>query len=88
MSCCVYLPWRIGFMFKRPVTTNDAFANGGMRFEVVEPFARLRLVWGSLCLLATPKDMMNPGRAFKETRSRKRASRSSSRGSPCSAVNR
>ena len=69
MSCCVYLPdGRIGFMFKRPeCTTNDAFANGGMRFEVVEPFARLRLVYeGSLCLLATPKDMMNPGRAFKE----------------------
>ena len=69
MSCCIYLPdGRIGFMFKRPeCTNNEAFDNGGMRFEVVEPFARMRLVYeGSLCLLANPKDMMDPGRAFKE----------------------
>ena len=39
MSICLYLPdGRIAFMFKRPECThNDAFDNGGMRFEVLSP---------------------------------------------------
>ena len=68
MSCCVYLPdGRIGFMFKRPeCTDNDAFDNGGMRFEVITPFERLRLTYeGSLCVLDDTKEMLDPGTAFK-----------------------
>jgi hypothetical protein len=68
MSICLYLPdGRIAFMFKRPECThNDAFDNGGMRFEVLEPFKRVRLSYeGSVCLLENPMDMMDPGKAFK-----------------------
>ncbi|MEE4299989.1 MAG: hypothetical protein V2J24_11160 [Pseudomonadales bacterium] len=68
MSCCVYLPdGRIGFMFKRPeCTANDAFENGGMKFEVIEPFRKVRISYeGSLCVLENPIEMMDPGKAFK-----------------------
>ena len=34
--------------------------------SVVDPFARMRWSTRLLCLLANPKDMMDPGRAFKE----------------------
>ena len=57
MSICLYLPdGRIAFMFKRPECThNDAFDNGGMRFEVLEPFKRVRLSYeGSVCVMKTP----------------------------------
>ena len=68
MSCCVYLPdGRIGFMFARPeCRSNDAFDGAGMKFEVVEPFKRLRLSYrGKLCLMTNPQDMADPGTAFK-----------------------
>lgn len=68
MSCCVYLPdGRIGFMFKRPeCTSNEAFDNGGMKFEVIEPFKKVRISYeGSLCVLENPVEMMDPGKAFK-----------------------
>ena len=45
MTTCLYLPdGRVGFMFSRPeIADNDAFAAGGMRFEVVEPFEELHV---------------------------------------------
>jgi hypothetical protein len=69
MSCCVYLPdGRVGFMFKRPrIESNAALDAGGLCFEVVEPLRRLRLTYaGSLCVLARPRDMADPARAFRE----------------------
>ena len=71
MSCCVYLPdGRIGFMFARPERhDNDALEGAGMKVTVVEPHRRLDLAYGGkLCLLDRPKDMMDPGRAFKTNR--------------------
>lgn len=68
MSCCVYLAdGRVGFMYARPrIATNDALDAGGMRFDVVEPFARLHVTYaGPLCLLKNPRDMADPSRAFK-----------------------
>jgi len=67
MTVCVYLPdGRVGFMFQRPtVTTNDAFDAAGMRFEVVEPFAELRVAYrGSVVLLEDPLEMADPRAAF------------------------
>lgn len=67
MSCCLYLPdGRVGFMYQRPeLQGNDAFDAGGMRFEVVEPFRRLRLHYrGMLCLLDEPQQMEKPREAF------------------------
>jgi hypothetical protein len=69
MSCCVYLPdGRIGFMFARPeCTSNEAFDNAGMKFEVTEPFRRVSVRYeGRLCLLSNPKDMAEPSKAFRE----------------------
>lgn len=67
MTCCLYLPdGRVAFTFKRPeIENNDAFDAGGMRFEVVEPHARLRVDYrGKLCLLDDPTQMANPRAAF------------------------
>ena len=67
MSCCVYLPdGRVGFMFRRPrIKTNEVFDAGGMRFDVEEPFERLRVRYeGDLCLLDDPGEMAEPKAAF------------------------
>jgi hypothetical protein len=68
MSACVYLPdGRIGFMYGRPkISSNDEMNAGGMRFEVVEPFERLKVTYDEkLCVLERPLDMADPGAAFK-----------------------
>ena len=68
MSCCVYLPdGRVGFMFGRPqITHNREMAAAGMRFEVVEPFKRLRVSYeGELLLMDDPMAMADPSSAFK-----------------------
>ena len=67
MSCCVYLPdGRVGFMFQRPrIETNEVFDAAGMRFDVEEPFDRLRVRYeGSVCLLDSPGEMAEPKLAF------------------------
>ena len=51
-------------------THNDAFDNGGMRFEVLEPFKRVRLSYeGSVCVLENPMDMMTRGTPLRLIRS-------------------
>jgi hypothetical protein len=67
MTTCLYLPdGRVAFMFQRPaVTDNSAFHAAGMRFEVVEPFAELRVSYdGSVVLLDDPLQMADPRAAF------------------------
>jgi len=67
MTICLYLPdGRVAFMFGRPrVTTNDAFDSAGMRFEVVTPFAELRISYeGPVVLLSDPLEMADPRQAF------------------------
>jgi hypothetical protein len=68
MSCCVYLPdGRVGFMFARPDITGNAEMNAaGMRFEVLEPFRKLRVEYeGELLLMDDPHAMSDPSAAFK-----------------------
>jgi len=67
MTCCIYLPdGRVGFMYSRPdIAGNEAFRAGGMSFEVIEPFKRLRVSYeGDVCLLKNPHDMADPKKAF------------------------
>lgn len=67
VSCCVYFPdGRVGFMFQRPtISGNEAIAAGGMKFDVIEPFRRLKLTYsGTLCILRNPADMADPKAAF------------------------
>lgn len=69
MTVCLYLPdGRVAFMFGRPpISGNDAFDAGGMRFEVVEPFVELRTTYaGKAVLLEDPLQLADPGRAFRE----------------------
>ncbi|MCP4752386.1 MAG: hypothetical protein GY866_15945 [Proteobacteria bacterium] len=68
MSCCVYLPdGSVGFMYGRPkISDNDALNAGGMKFDIVEPFKKLRLTYdGKVCLLKNPTDMAHPKQAFE-----------------------
>ena len=67
MTACLYLPdGRVAFMYHRPeITRNDAFAAGGMTFEVVEPFEDLRVGYeGKVVRLDDPLAMADPRRAF------------------------
>lgn len=69
VTLCLYLPGGEAlFNYKRPqITTNDSFDAGGMRFEVVEPFVRMRTTYdGSAVFLADPSQMGDPGQAFRE----------------------
>lgn len=48
-----------------PIVDNSAFAAGGMRFEVVEPFKALQVEYdGTAVFLARPLDLEHPKRAF------------------------
>lgn len=67
VSVCLYLPdGRVGFAFHRPaIEGNAALDAGGLRVEVIEPFRRLRVVYGGEVLaLARPYDMADPKRAY------------------------
>ncbi|MET0491139.1 MAG: hypothetical protein ABW143_12985, partial [Acidimicrobiales bacterium] len=69
MTTCLYLPdGRVGFMYHRPeISDNDAFAAGGMSFEVVEPFEELRVGYeGKVVMLEDPLEMADPRKAFTE----------------------
>ncbi|MDO8704391.1 MAG: hypothetical protein Q7J84_05520 [Sulfuricaulis sp.] len=69
MSCCVYLPGgKVGFMHGRPkITSNDVMDAAGMRFEVIEPFKRLRVTYeGELLIMDDPHAMADPSSAFKK----------------------
>jgi hypothetical protein len=68
-SVCVYLTdGRVGFTYARPaIETNDTMDAGGLRIEVVEPFAHLRVTYeGTVCLLDEPRQMADPRTAFRE----------------------
>jgi len=66
-TTCLYLPdGRVGFFFQRPkIASNDRFAAGGCRFEVVTPFEELRVHYaGQVVLLDEPEQMADPRKAF------------------------
>ncbi|MGK2915932.1 MAG: DUF7064 domain-containing protein [Porticoccaceae bacterium] len=68
MTNCLYLPdGSVAFMFMRPtITSNNAFAAGGMRFTVNEPYQHLTVTYaGEVLVLKSPGEMIDPGRAFK-----------------------
>lgn len=68
MSNCLYLPdGRVGFMYARPeIRDNREMNAGGMHFEVVEPFKRLRVRYaGKVLLLDRPLEMADPAQAFR-----------------------
>src|SRR5215207_3553305 len=69
MSVCLYLPGRrVAFMFARPhISTNDALDAGGLRVDVIEPLARLRVTYeGEVVMLDEPDQMTDPRRAFRD----------------------
>ena len=69
LTVCLYLPdGRVLFSFQRPpISSNDAFDAGGLRFEVQEAGQRLRTIYeGPVLELADPRAMADPGRAFRE----------------------
>jgi hypothetical protein len=67
-TICLYQPdGSVVFNFKRPeIADNTRFQAGGMRFEVEEPFERLRIGYsGKACRLADPLAMRDPRAAFQ-----------------------
>jgi hypothetical protein len=69
MTIALFLPdGRVAFNFKRAkISSNDAFDAGGMRFDVLVPGEKLRTRYeGTACLLAEPRDMADPRRAFAD----------------------
>jgi hypothetical protein len=67
-TICLYQPdGPVVFNFKRPaIEDNSRFQAGGMRFEVDQPFERLRIEYqGSACRLAEPLSMRDPRTAFQ-----------------------
>lgn len=68
MTNCLYLPdGRVAFMYARPkIDGNKELKAGGMHFEVVEPFKKLRVTYkGKVCVLTDPNEMADPAAAFK-----------------------
>ena len=54
------------FQFQRAsIPNNERFDAGGMRFELIEPFRKLRIAYrGKACRLARPLEMSDPRAAF------------------------
>jgi hypothetical protein len=69
MTICLYLAdGRVAFMYAKPkITDNKALDAGGLKFEIVEPFKRLKVTYaGKAVLLKQPFDMAEPSRAFRD----------------------
>lgn len=67
LTVCLFLPdGSVGFMgAKPPITSNDAFDAGGLRFDIVEPFKYQQLSYeGRVALLRDPTVMADPKEAF------------------------
>ncbi|HEV7761405.1 MAG TPA: hypothetical protein VGO78_20510 [Acidimicrobiales bacterium] len=67
MTTCFYLPsGQVAFMFGRPhIEGHTAHDAGGLKFDVVEPYAEHRVSYqGQVLLLDEPKQMEDPKQAF------------------------
>ena len=68
LSVVLYLPdGRVAVQFGRPkIAHNDAFAAGGLSYEVIEPLHSVRMTYdGELLLLDDPSQLRDPGPMFK-----------------------
>jgi hypothetical protein len=69
VTFCLFPP-RLGalFQFQRaPITTNDRFDAGGLRFTVTAPGDAMEISYaGNVALFSDPRSLANPGQAFKE----------------------
>ncbi|MEX2482231.1 MAG: hypothetical protein WD928_15340 [Gammaproteobacteria bacterium] len=65
---CMYLPdGRIACQFRRPeISNNEAFAAGGLSYEVIEPFRKVAMHYeGDIMVLDDPELLRDPVRLFK-----------------------
>jgi len=68
MQVCLYLPGnRIACQFQRPkITSNDTFAAGGLKYDVVAPLQRIDMAYdGELLLLDHPDQLRDAENVFK-----------------------
>ena len=71
LSVCLYLPGgRIACQFARPpITSNERFDAGGVRYQAVEPFHRVDMNYdGELMLLDDPDLLREPEKMFAHAR--------------------
>ncbi len=69
MTVIVYQPDGSAlFNYKRPqISSNDGWDAGGLKVDVVEPGEKIRTTYeGSVVYLADPREMREPGDAFKQ----------------------
>jgi hypothetical protein len=69
VTLCLYLPTgEVLFNYSRPqISANDEFDAGGLRVDVLEPFAKHRTVYdGAAVFLADPSQMSDPRQAFRD----------------------
>ncbi len=69
MTVTIYQPdGTVLFNYKRPqIASNEGWDAGGLKVEVLEPGQKLRTTYeGSTVYLENPRDMREPGQAFKE----------------------
>ena len=74
MTVIVYLPGGAAlFNYKRPrISNNDGWDAGGLKVEVLVPGEKIRTTYeGSVVYLTEPRDMREPGDAFKQNPHRK-----------------
>ena len=68
LSVLAYLPdGRLACQFQRPdIGSNEEFVAGGLRYEVLEPFQRIRMVYeGELLILDDPEMLRDPKQMFE-----------------------
>ncbi|MGB2695939.1 MAG: hypothetical protein WBD55_12255 [Dehalococcoidia bacterium] len=69
VTLCLYLPTgEVLFNYQRPhIDGNDEMSAAGMRFEVIEPFAKHHTTYNEGAVFLTqPEQMAEPGPAFRE----------------------
>jgi hypothetical protein len=74
MTVIVYLPDGSAlFNYKRPqISTNDGWDAGGVKVDVLKPFEEVRTTYdGTVVYLKDPREMREPGDAFKQNPHRK-----------------
>ena len=67
LSVCLYLPdGRIACQFQRPpISANDKFDAGGLRYEVLDPLKRVAMHFdGELIIVNNPDDLRRPTELF------------------------
>lgn len=69
LQVCLYLPGnRVACQFQRPkITDNKVFSAGGLSYDIIEPFKKVKMEYeGEILLLNEPDKLREGGKVFEE----------------------